>query len=312
MSTSISHSAQPFSSSWLRVQDLLEDTLSWIPNFLLGLVVFALFVLAARWLRRIVMQLAQRAGQPRSTAMVLARVSAWALNMLGFMLASVVMVPSLDGASLFSALGIGGVAIGFAFKDIFQNLFAGLLLMITRPFRIGDQIITGNHEGTIEDILVRSTQLRTYDNRVVIIPNSELFTNRVLVNTANESRRSSVQVVLPVGLSLEEESGVEFLQQDQPPRTSEKSQQAANTEADAEPSEAQRQALIEAVAHLDDLRTDKPVEVLLQEVRSHQLVWELRYWTSPARRRSVLEAQDAVLQALFARFPGVEARPLGT
>ena len=65
-----------------------------------------------------------------------------------------------------------------------ENLLAGLLILVTRPFRIGDQIVSGDHEGVVEDIQVRATLLRTYDNRRVVIPNSELYTNRVTVNTA--------------------------------------------------------------------------------------------------------------------------------
>ncbi|WP_229755789.1 mechanosensitive ion channel family protein, partial [Deinococcus soli (ex Cha et al. 2016)] len=103
---------------------------------------------------------------------------------LGVLVALTVVFPTLTAASLFGALGVRGVAIGFAFKDIFQNLLAGLLILITRPFRIGDQIVSGEHEGTVEDIQVRATLLHTYDNRRVVIPNSELYTNRVIVNTA--------------------------------------------------------------------------------------------------------------------------------
>ncbi|MXV22113.1 mechanosensitive ion channel family protein, partial [Deinococcus xianganensis] len=87
----------------------------------------------------------------------------------------------------------------FAFKDIFQNLLAGLLILITRPFRIGDQIVSGEHEGTVEDIQVRATLLRTYDNRRVVIPNSELYTNRVIVNTAYDRRRLAVTVGIGYG-----------------------------------------------------------------------------------------------------------------
>lgn len=110
-----------------------------------------------------------------------------------------VVFPTLTAASLFGALGVGGVAIGFAFKDIFQNLGAGILILLTRPFRIGDQIISGTNEGTVESIEVRASVLRTYDNRRVVIPNSDLYTNRVTVNTAYENRRLAVEVGIGYG-----------------------------------------------------------------------------------------------------------------
>ncbi|MFC7543286.1 mechanosensitive ion channel family protein [Siccirubricoccus deserti] len=78
----------------------------------------------------------------------------------------------MSAADLFNLLGIGGVAIGFAFRDVLQNLLAGVLILLTRPFRIGDQIRHGEQEGTVEDIWIRATVLRTYDNRRILIPNA--------------------------------------------------------------------------------------------------------------------------------------------
>ena len=101
-------------------------------------------------------------------------------------------------------LGIGGVAIGFAFRDILQNALAGILILLTRPFRIGDQVVAGGYEGTVEDIQVRATTIRTYDNRRAVIPNTALFTDKVLVNTAFDKRRLSVRVGIGNGDDIAE------------------------------------------------------------------------------------------------------------
>jgi small-conductance mechanosensitive channel len=77
---------------------------------------------------------------------------------------------------------------GFAFKDLFQNFLAGLLILVTRPFRVGDQIRYKDYEGTVEDIQARATYINTYDGRRVIIPTGELYTNSVTVNTAFPQR----------------------------------------------------------------------------------------------------------------------------
>ncbi|WP_348980525.1 mechanosensitive ion channel domain-containing protein [Polyangium sp. 15x6] len=81
------------------------------------------------------------------------------------------------------------MAIGFALKDILQNFVAGVLLLGRRSFRIGDQIRTGNYEGTVEDIDVRSTRIRTYDNELLVVPNGEVYTRGMIVRTANGPRR---------------------------------------------------------------------------------------------------------------------------
>ena len=110
------------------------------------------------------------------------------------MIAMVVAIPGFTPAKLIGALGIGSVAIGFAFKDIFQNLLSGILLLLSEPFRIGDQIVSGSFEGTVEDIKIRATTIRTYDGRQVVIPNSDLYTSALTVNTAYKQRRLQLAV----------------------------------------------------------------------------------------------------------------------
>ena len=95
-----------------------------------------------------------------------------------------------------TALGLGGVAIGFALKDILSNLVSGVLILAMRPFEIGDQIVVGETEGTVEQIELRATQIRTYDGRLVLVPNGEVFTSRITNNTASPLRRASVYIHL--------------------------------------------------------------------------------------------------------------------
>ena len=99
-------------------------------------------------------------------------------------------------ASVVTALGLGGVAVGFALKDILSNLISGILILAMRPFEIGDQIVIGETEGTVEQIELRATHIRTYDGRLVLVPNGEVFTSRVTNNTASPLRRASVHIFL--------------------------------------------------------------------------------------------------------------------
>lgn len=97
----------------------------------------------------------------------------------------------MPAADLFNLLGIGGVANGFPFRDVLQNLLAGILILLTRLFVIGDQIRAGAFAGTVDDVWVRATVLRTYDNERVLIPNAALFTDKITIITAFEKRRLS-------------------------------------------------------------------------------------------------------------------------
>ena len=114
----------------------------------------------------------------------------------------------LNPQSVVTALGLGSVAIGFALKDILSNLVSGVLILAMRPFEIGDQIVIGDTEGTVERIELRATQIRTYDGRLVLVPNGEIFTSRITNNTAADVRRTSVDVYLAYKEDSERASSV--------------------------------------------------------------------------------------------------------
>jgi small-conductance mechanosensitive channel len=84
--------------------------------------------------------------------------------------------------------------LGFALKDILSNFVSGLLILALRPFKIGDQIVVGETEGAVERIELRATQIRTYDGRVALVPNADVFTSRIVNNTADPIRRGNVGI----------------------------------------------------------------------------------------------------------------------
>ena len=122
---------------------------------------------------------------------------------LGVALALMIVAPSIDLGTLVGSLGIGSVAIGFAFKDILQNWLAGMLILIRKPFAIGDQIKMDGYEGTVEEIETRATILRTFDGEHVLIPNSMLYTNPVTVRTRTKLSRGEYTVGVGYGDDLD-------------------------------------------------------------------------------------------------------------
>jgi small-conductance mechanosensitive channel len=99
-----------------------------------------------------------------------------------------------DPSAVATGLGLTGLALGFALKDILSNFVSGVLLLTLRPFRVGDQIIVGETEGTVRRIELRATHIGTYDGRIALVPNADVFTSRVINNTATPVRRGSVSV----------------------------------------------------------------------------------------------------------------------
>lgn len=173
----------------LSINNLLFGLIDRAPFIILGLFVFFLFFVAGRLTRRLAYKISRRAQNHNNVGLVIGRIGQGVAVFTGLLVAMVIAIPGFTVGQLFSILGVGSVAIGFAFRDILQNFLAGILLLLNQPFRIGDQIMAKDLEGTVEDIQTRATFIRTYDGRRVVVPNSDLFTNLVTVNTAFETRR---------------------------------------------------------------------------------------------------------------------------
>lgn len=165
-----------------------------IPYFVASVIVILIFWFLSTVFKKIVFKILGSRSRHQNLVKVFQRVGGALIIFIGFMIAMVIAVPGFTPTKLIGALGIGSVAIGFAFKDIFQNLLSGILLLISEPFRIGDQIVSGEYEGTVEDIKIRATTIKTYDGRQVVIPNSDLYTSALTVNTAYKQRRLQVAV----------------------------------------------------------------------------------------------------------------------
>lgn len=185
-----------FDRAWRQTQVLVNDVIRSVPNVLLALIVFFLFLFIGRYAARFTRVLVTRAHQAPGVGILLGRLVKYFTVVLGVLVALSVVFPSFRASDLIQVLGIGGIAVGFAFKDIFQNFLAGILILIARPFRIGDQIVVRDIEGTVEEIQTRATIVRTYDNRKVVIPNSTVYTENVVVLTAYSKRRVEIHVMV--------------------------------------------------------------------------------------------------------------------
>lgn len=176
-----------YKTVWAAAQHMVDSFLSRFPSLVVAVIVFLFFYFASVLLSRVIRRATLE--HRRNLGVVFARLAGAAVVMLGVLVAFSIVAPSFQAGDLIKVLGIGSVAIGFAFQNILQNFLAGLLLLWAEPFRVGDQIKLDAFEGTVEDIQTRATTIKTYDGKRVVIPNAEPFTHSVTVNTAFENRR---------------------------------------------------------------------------------------------------------------------------
>ncbi|GAB4384891.1 MAG: mechanosensitive ion channel family protein [Elainellaceae cyanobacterium] len=252
------------SNAWDKIQAMIDQVIFMLPNVGVALIVFFLFAIGAWVFRKLVRRVTRQRRQARNLGMVLGRLVQGVTLLVGLFVALSIIFPSFGAGDLVQLLGISGVAIGFAFRDILQNFLAGILILLTEPFQIDDQIVFKEFEGTVEEIQTRATTIRTYDGRRIVIPNAELFTNSVTVNTAFENRR------------LEYDIGIGY-----------------SDDVD----EAKR-LILEAIASVPEVLTNPAPDALVVDLAESTVNIRARWWIQPPRRRDALDSQDQVLLAI--------------
>ena len=248
------------------VQGFADAFYATLPRIAVALLVILAFWGVASGVRRIVHRVTP-GPTDSSIGIVLGRLAYAALIALGVLIGLVVVFPTFTVGGLVGALGIGGIALGFAFQDIFQNLLAGVLILLREPFRVGDEIVSGDYVGTVEAIETRATFIRTYDGRRIIIPNSQIYSEPVQVITAYHIVRSEYDVGIGYGDDID----------------------AAKAIA--------RDVLRTAEGVLEEPAPD----VLTWDLAGSTVNLRLRWWTDPTRA-TVVATRDRVLQAVAKRM----------
>ncbi len=182
-----------YSAAIDQVDSWVDGAIRLIPNFTVALVVLLVAFILGSIFRFLVRRHLRRRDRP-NLGEVLGSLVKWCVVLVGFLLAATIVMPSLKPGDLIAGLGVSSVAIGFAFKDILQNWLAGLLILVRQPFEIGDQIKVTDFEGTVHRIETRATLIDTYDGQRVVIPNSDIYTNAILVKTTHANRRSDYEI----------------------------------------------------------------------------------------------------------------------
>ncbi len=183
------------------LRGLVTSFLGWLPRVFAAVLLLGVFWFLARLARSATRSSTDRFGfDPNLRALLLA-LSFYGVWVVGTL--AILSALGFDSSSLAAAIGVSGFVIGFAFKDILSHFLAGILLLMSGKFRIGDQIVVREFEGTVERIELRALELRTYDNRLVIIPNGDVFSAPITSNTASPHRRRSFTVPVPHEYDIE-------------------------------------------------------------------------------------------------------------
>ena len=206
-----------------------------------------------------------------SFANVMSRVSAIVLTILGLLAALTIIFPTVKPVNVLGSLGIFSIAIGFAFRDILENLLAGILLLFRAPFRTGDEVDIEGTRGAVQEINLRETVVRTYDGRRVLIPNSTVYKNAIVVQTAYSAVRTEAVVGVAYGTDLD----------------------------------TARQLALDTMREVEGVADQPPPAVLVGELAASTINLELLWWTGPEQAQ-VRRTRDRVLAAVVAAYDDAE------
>jgi small conductance mechanosensitive channel len=180
-----------------RLSELLLQAVDFLPRLIVAILVFLVSLLGAKLVGRAVSRAASKAD--KETVELLSRLATVATLVVGTVVA--LDQVDFDVTGFVAGLGLVGFTLGFAFQDIAKNLMAGILLLVQRPFEIGDAIEVGGHAGSVTDVDIRATTIKTWDGQQVIIPNTDVYTSPI----TNYSEYPSTRIVLALGVGYEED-----------------------------------------------------------------------------------------------------------
>ncbi len=261
---------EPIEILFGQLNDITRSAIEITPQLLISLFVLFMTYLVAKLVKNIASRLFKRTRLRPSLISLFVLFSSITIWVLGMMVAAIIAFPGLTPTKMLAGLGIGSVAIGFAFKDIFENFLAGIIILLRKEMRIGDFIACEGYEGAVEAILVRETHIREADGELVILPNSLLFKNPLTIRTDLDLRRTTIICGVGYGENVDKA----------------------------------RKVIKQAVTGCKSvMRESKPVEVFAHEFADSSVNFEVTWWTgsSPLDIRASRDEVIASIKAALDR-----------
>ncbi|HRQ37771.1 MAG TPA: mechanosensitive ion channel [Chloroflexota bacterium] len=187
------------------LQSILIGFFLFLPKMLAAMVLFVITLYLAAWISKAVRYLMERRQTDPGIILLVYYITRYTIVIVGTITA--LRQVNFEVTAFLAGLGILGFTLGFALQDISQNVIAGLLLLIQKPFELGDLIQIDDFTGTVLSIDLRTTELRTRDGHNVLIPNAHVFTKPI----TNFSRQATWRVSLPIGVAYD--SDLELVQE---------------------------------------------------------------------------------------------------
>ena len=253
----------PPNFSW---DTILETGTNFLPRLGAAALILLATYLLSRWLTRLLRNSLERGQRDPELIVLLEMLTRLGILAVGIIIALEQIAPGRFN-TLIAGLGIGGIAIGFGLQDIVKNFISGILILLQQPFEIGDSIEVSDFGGTVLNISVRSTELKTWDGRIVIIPNGDVYSSSVVNYSKSVHRRVSVTVGVGNDSDLDKVARITH----------------------------------QVIAGLPGVLVDPPPSVTFRNFGESSIDFTLLFWTD-TMQVGINDAQDAVIKALKETF----------
>jgi len=171
---------------------LMVAAVKFLPKAVAAMVIVVLSLWLAAWLAKLVRRLLVGRKVDPELALLLSHLTRW--GVIGLGLITALQQVGFNVTAFLTGLGVLGFTVGFAIQDVSKNLVAGILLLLQQPFDMGDIIEVSGYLGQVEEITLRATALRTFDGRLVYIPNADVYTSAIVNFSRTDKRRVEVDV----------------------------------------------------------------------------------------------------------------------
>ena len=157
----------------------MSSIVSWGMNILLAIVILVIGLWISKRVQNAIIKLSEKSPQLDETLFkFLASIVRWII--MAFVIIAVLGRFGIETTSIVALLGAGGLAVGLALQGAMSNAAAGVMLMIFRPYKVGDFVDAGGHFGNVEEVGIFTTDLQTFDNQQIVIPNGKIWGEKII------------------------------------------------------------------------------------------------------------------------------------
>jgi small conductance mechanosensitive channel len=192
------------SVAYSSVNNLAESAVYLLPKIAAGLIVLIFFWLLSKAFKKIFLATSERTKLDNRLQILFSRLIGIGILVLGIFTALTIVVPTFGFGDLIAGLGFTSFIVGFAAKDILNNLFSGVLILWKEPFKIGDYIFVKDKQGKVEYIGVRATSLKMDDGERILMPNGEMYSQPLVIRGAGAARRMKLKVSIGYDAEIEQ------------------------------------------------------------------------------------------------------------